>query len=79
MPERIPLSYNPSANQIQEPAVTDELRIGFATATVLSNPNRFDENVALANSNFNYMHLGPVTVGAGFSITVGAGVSYVII
>ena len=79
MPERIPLAYNSDANQIQEPATTDELRIGFTTATVFSNPNRLDENVSLANSHFNYMHLGPITVGAGYSITVGAGVSYVVI
>ena len=35
--------------------------------------------VSLANSSFNYLHVGPITVGSGATIFVGAGVSYVVV
>ena len=79
MAERIPLIYNGSAGQIQEVLATDELNVGFVSATVYSNARQFDTSVSLANSSFNYLHVGPLTVGSGATIFVGAGVSYVVV
>lgn len=80
MSEKVPLIYNPSANQIQEVSLSDEVSVGILSATVFSNPNTFtNQTVSLANSAFNYMMLGPVAVGAGATIIVGAGVSYVVL
>lgn len=79
MSERIPLVYNPSADQIQEVATTDELSVGIITAAAFSNLATITQPVSLANSHFNYMQVGPIAVSGLGTITVGAGVSYVVI
>lgn len=79
MTERVPLIYNPSANQIQESSLNDEVSVGILSVRVISNPNFYtNEIVSMANSSFNYGMFRPVTVGAGNTISVGAGVSFVI-
>jgi len=80
MTERIPLVYNPSANQIQEVATTDEVSVGFMSATVYSNAKTIDSAVSLTNSNYNYMMVGPISVTAGIgTVIVGTGVTYVVL
>ena len=79
MPERAPLIYNPSANQIQEVSLSDEVSVGILTATVFSNLKTVNQSVSMGNSSYNYMMAGPITVGVGATIFVGAGVSFVII
>lgn len=79
MAERAPLIYNSSANQIQEVSLSDEVSVGILTATVFSNLKTVDQVVSMANSSFNYMMAGPVTVGTAGTIFVGAGVSFVIV
>jgi hypothetical protein len=79
MAERIPLIYNPSAIQIQEVSSTDEVNVGILTAVAVSNLKTVTAAVSLANSSFNYMMVGPVQVGGAGTITVGAGVSYVVV
>ena len=76
MPERIPLVYNPSSGQLQEVSASDEVSVGIISATVISNPNIISSSVTLTNTNFNYAQVGPISVGVGQTITVGAGVSY---
>ncbi len=79
MTERVPLIYNPSANQIQESSLNDEVSVGILSVRVISNPNFYTtEIVSMANSSFNYGMFGPVTIGTGATISVGAGVSFVI-
>ncbi len=86
MAERFPLIYNPSANQIQEISSSDSvnltgsgLDVGIVTATAYSNLKTVTSTVSLANSHFNYMMAGPVTVGTGGTISVAIGVSFVIV
>jgi hypothetical protein len=79
MAERIPLIYNPSANQIQETGLTDEVSVGILTAVVFSNLVVIPTTVSLANSSYNYMMTGPVTVGTGATVSVGVGVSFLVI
>jgi|TARA_B100000085_G_scaffold177211_1_gene161487 hypothetical protein len=76
MPERIPLVYNSNSGTIEEVATSDEVNVGIITANMLSNPNVISSSIELSNTNFNYAQFGPVTVGSGATITVGAGVSY---
>lgn len=76
MPERIPLVYNPSSGQIQEVSASDEVNVGIISATVISNPNVITSSVTLTNTNFNYAQIGPISVGVGYTVAVGAGVSY---
>jgi len=76
MPERIPLVYNPNNGQIQEVSASDEVSVGILTATIISNPNVITSSITLSNSDFNYAQIGPITIGVGQTITVGAGVSY---
>lgn len=78
MPERIPLIFNPSANQIQEVSLADETSVGILTAIAISNSKTVTSTVSLANSAFNYAMIGPVAVGVGATIIVGAGVTFVI-
>ena len=79
MAERIPLIYNPSANQIQETGLTDETSVGILTAVVFSNLKVVSSPLGLANSSFNYLMAGPVSVTGIGTITVGAGVSFVVV
>ena len=79
MAERIPLIYNPSANQIQETALTDETSVGILTAVVFSNLKVVSSPISFANSSFNYLMAGPVSLSGIGTITVGAGVSFVIV
>lgn len=79
MAERIPLIYNPSANQIQETGLTDETSVGILTAVVFSNLKVVSSPLGLANSSFNYLMAGPVSLSGVGTITVGAGVSFVIV
>lgn len=79
MAERSPLIYNPSANQLQEVSLSDEVSVGILSARSFSTANLIqDAVVSLANSSFNYGMFGPVTVGTSGTIFVGAGVSFVI-
>lgn len=79
MPERIPLVYNSSSGQIQEVSASDEVNVGIISATVISNPNVIISSINLTNTSFNYVQVGPITVGVGATIAVGAGVSYTVI
>jgi hypothetical protein len=79
MAERIPLIYNPSANQIQETALGDETSVGILTAVVFSNLRTVSSPISLANSSFNYLMAGPVSLSGIGTITVGSGVSFVIV
>ena len=79
MAERVPLIYNPSANQIQETALTDETSVGILTAVVFSNLKVVSSPLSLANSSFNYLMAGPVSVTGIGTIIVGAGVSFVVV
>ena len=79
MAERVPLIYNPSANQIQESSLTDEVSVGILTAVVFSNLKVVNTPLGLANSSFNYLMAGPVSLSGIGTITVGAGVSFVIV
>ncbi len=79
MPERIPLVYNPAANQIQEVATTDEFSVGIVSTIAFSNLANITEPVSLANSHFNYMQVGPIAISGLGTVTVGAGVTYVVI
>jgi hypothetical protein len=79
MAERSPLIYNPSANQIQEVSLTDEVSVGILTATVFSNLKTISSPLGLANSAYNYMMAGPVSVTGIGTVIVGAGVSFVVV
>ena len=70
MAERIPLIYNPSANQIQETGLTDETSVGILTATVFSNLRVVSSPISLANSSFNYLMAGPVSLSDEVSVGV---------
>jgi hypothetical protein len=79
MADRAPLIYNPSAGQLQELSLSDEISVGIMTATVYSTIKVVNTAVNLSNANHNYMMVGPVTVGAAGTILVGVGCSYVIV
>ncbi len=86
MADRIPLIFNPDAQQIQEIGTSDGLDLsgttlntGIMSATAFSNPDAVNSSITLDNPDFNYMQVGPVTVGVGATVAVGSGVSYVII
>jgi len=86
MPDRIPLIYNPSANQIQELSATDNLDLsgsnvntGIATAVVFSHPSSITGAVNLLDTGKNYFHVGTISVGAGSTLAVGVGVTYFVI
>jgi hypothetical protein len=79
MAERAPLIYNPSANQIQEVSLSDEVSVGILTATVFSNLKTINSPLTLTNTNYNYFNVGPVAVTGIGTVIVGAGVSYVIV
>jgi len=85
MADRFPLIYNPAANQIQEISSSDSvslsgsgLDVGIVTATAYSNLKTVTSVVVLSNSNFNYLMAGPITIGVGGTVSVAAGVSFVI-
>ena len=79
MPERIPLVYNPNIGQLQEVSASDEVSVGIITATVFSNLKTIDSPVSLANSFYNYMMAGPISITGIGTVVVGSGVSYVIV
>lgn len=86
MPDRVPLIYNPSANQIQELASSDSLDLsgvnvnaGVATATVFSHPSTITGAVLLLDPTRNYFHVGNVAVAVGSTIAVGVGVTYFVV
>ena len=86
MADRFPLIYNTSVEQIQELPSGDGLDLSGATlntgimsSTAYSTPDTVSSSVTLDNTSYNYMQVGPVSVGAGATIAVGAGVSYVVI
>ena len=79
MAERIPIIYNDNAGQLQEIALSDAASVGIISARVYSSANFItDEAVSMASTNFNYFTVGPIVVGTGATITVGAGVSYTV-
>jgi len=53
--------------------------LGVVTAVAYSNVKTITNTVSLANTNHNYLMVGPLTVGDGGSLIVGAGVSLVIV
>ena len=86
MADRIPLIFNPDAQQIQEIGSGEGLDLsgttintGIMSATAYSNPDTVNTSITLDNPDFNYMQVGPVTVGIGATVAVGSGVSYVVI
>jgi len=79
MADRAPLIYNPSAGQLQEVSLSDEVSVGIMTATIYSTLKTVNSAISLTNSNYNYMMVGPVTVGAAGTIVVGTGCTYVIV
>jgi hypothetical protein len=79
MAERVPIIYNPSANQLQEVSLSDQVSVGVISARAFSTINLIEgEVVSLASSSFNYGMFGPLTIGTSGTITVGAGVSFVV-
>lgn len=52
---------------------------GISTSGFWANPNIISESQELSSSNVNYFVIGPVTVGAAATITVGAGSTFRII
>ena len=79
MADRAPLIYNPSAGQLQELSLSDEVSVGIMTATMYSTVKVVNSTISLSNANHNYLMVGPVTVGAAGTILVGVGCTYVII
>lgn len=86
MAERVPLIFNTTAQQIQELPSGDsidltgsQLNTGIMSATAYSTPDTVTSSVTLDNADYNYMMVGPVSVGVGATIAVGVGVSYVVI
>jgi hypothetical protein len=79
MSEKIPLIYNQNSGQISEVSLTDEVSVGILTATVFSNLKTINSPLELANSAYNYMMAGPVSVAGIGTVIVGAGVSFIIV
>ena len=86
MADRIPLIFNPDAAQLQELGSGDGLDLtgttlntGIMSATAYSNPDSVNTSITLDNPDYNYMQVGPITVGVGATVAVGSGVSYVVI
>jgi hypothetical protein len=79
MADRAPLIYNPSAGQLQELSLSDEVSVGIITATMYSTVKVVNSTISLSNANHNYLMVGPVTVGTAGTILVGVGCTYVII
>ena len=79
MSDRATLIYNPSAGQLQELSLSDEVSVGIMTATMYSTVKVVNSTISLSNANHNYLMVGPVTVGAAGTILVGVGCTYVII
>ena len=53
--------------------------IGVTTGYIWSNPNAINESIELTNPGYNYGMFGPVAIGAGVTVTVGAGNSFSIV
>lgn len=79
MAERIPLIYNPNADQIQEVSLDDQASVGIMSAQTLATPAYIDRTISMGSTFFNYANFGPVYIAPGGSLSVGAGVSHVII
>tara|TARA_R100000008_G_C3480777_1_gene113736 strand:- start:337 stop:597 length:261 start_codon:yes stop_codon:yes gene_type:complete len=86
MADRVPLIYNTTAEQIQELSTSDgldlsgsQLLTGIMSATAYSTADTVSSSLTLDNTSYNYMQVGPVTVGVGATIAVGSGVSYVVV
>jgi hypothetical protein len=83
---RIPLIYSDEAGQLQEIPIGDTIdapdvgmNVGIHTAVIFSHKGQIDETLFLTVNTNNYFHVGPVTVGSGATIVVGAGVTYRIV
>jgi hypothetical protein len=86
MADRIPLIFNTTSQQIQELGTGDgldlsgsQLNTGIMSATAYSNKDTVTSSITFDNTSYNYMQVGPVTVGVGATIAVGSGVSYVVV
>ena len=79
MAERIPLIYNPNADQIQEVSLDDQASVGIMSAQTLATPAYIDRTISMGSTFFNYANIGPVYIAPGGSLSVGAGVSHVIL
>lgn len=86
MADRVPLIFNTSTEQIQELPSGDsldlsgsQLNTGIMSATAYSNKDTVTASITFDNTEYNYMQVGPITVGVGATIAVGSGVSYVVI
>jgi len=86
MADRVPLIFNTSAQQIQELPAGDgldlsgsRLNTGIMSATAYSNKETITASITLDNPDYNYMQIGPITVGVGATVAVGVGVSYIVI
>ena len=80
MAERPPIVYDPSGGNIEEVPLSDQVSVGVISARAFSTINWVkDEMISLASTNFSYLSVGPGSLGAGGTITVGAGCSYVVL
>lgn len=53
--------------------------IGVTTGYIWSNPNAITESIDLLNPGHNYGMFGPVLIGSGATVTVGAGNSFSVV
>lgn len=79
MAERIPIVFNSTSGQLTEVELTDETSVGILTASVFSNLKTITSPLELTNTQHNYFHVGPVAVSGVGTVTVGSGVSYVVL
>jgi hypothetical protein len=80
---RIPLIYSDEAGQLQEAQFGEiidapdlGMNVGITTAVIFSNKKTIDGPLLLQISDTTYFHVGPVTVGTGVTVIVGAGATY---
>lgn len=52
---------------------------GVSTGYIFSNPNQITTSISLTQPGYNYGLFGPITIGSGVTITVGAGNSFTVV
>ncbi len=53
--------------------------VGVNTGYIFSNPSTLTTSIQLTQPGFNYGLFGPITIGSGVTVTVGAGNSFTIV
>lgn len=53
--------------------------VGVSTGYIFSNPSVLNESAELTKPGHNYAVFGPITIGAGVTITVGAGNTFTVV